>query len=274
MPERTQNVYQLVLTKAITSHRRNKMFRYMCWPKPSGSERIQNVIPHVLTKPLPPQRWQKMHLNMSWHKPSHASEDIKCISTCLTKTLLCQEDTKFITTCIDQTHPMPARTQNISQHVLNKHKICQRGQKIHLNMYWPNHSHPCEDTKSISTYVEQTHRLIVKALNCVKQIHPMKQENGKCIWTCVEENHPDACEDTKCISTCVDQTSPMKTKNTKCISTWDDKILPWLRGPNMHLNLYWPKSSMSARTKNLTQHVLTKALQAIEVGKCLSTWVD
>jgi hypothetical protein len=36
-------------------------------------------------------------------KPAEASEDTKCIST-----------------CVDQTHLMPARTQNASQHVTTK----------------------------------------------------------------------------------------------------------------------------------------------------------
>ena len=49
----------------------------------------------------PCKRGHKMHLNKNGPKPFNASEDTKCIST-----------------SVDQTHPMPMRTQNVSQHVL------------------------------------------------------------------------------------------------------------------------------------------------------------
>ena len=105
-----------------------------------------------------------MHHIISWPNPSLHSRHTKCILTCVDQTLPCQrelkiyldlcwpklsyvsEDTKFISTGV------PARTQNVSQHVLKKHNICLRGQKMHLNMYWPNHSHQSDNTIFISKF--------------------------------------------------------------------------------------------------------------------------
>ena len=129
------------------------------------------------------------------------SEDTKSISTCFTKHTHANDDTKCISTCVDQTPPKPARSENATQHVLNKpitykrgykihqtlrgHKMhlnkgltkiipCQRGRQMHLNMCRPNPSHACEDTKCISTCVDKTHLMLARTQNvstCVDQTH-------------------------------------------------------------------------------------------------------
>jgi hypothetical protein len=65
----------------------------------------------------------------------------------------------------DQTHPMTARTQNVSQHVLTKPLIYQPGHKMHLNMYRRNSSNASKDTKCISTCIDQAHPMPAKAKN-------------------------------------------------------------------------------------------------------------
>ena len=140
----------------IPCQRGPKMYLNLCWSKPNHvseetkyfikcidqnphmTERIQNIILHVLTKPLLCQRARKMHINMGWLNSLHASDDTKCIST-----------------CVDQTHTMPVRTQNVSQHLLTKPNPCQRGRKMKLNMCWPITTHASEDAKCISTRIDQ-----------------------------------------------------------------------------------------------------------------------
>ena len=81
-----------------------------------------------------------MYLNMCWPNSSHVTDETKCTSK-----------------CVDETHPMPARTRKASQNVLTKPVPCQREHKIYLNLCWTNLSHGNEDTKYISTCVEQTY---------------------------------------------------------------------------------------------------------------------
>jgi hypothetical protein len=129
MPARTQNVSQNVLPK--TSQQGNKVHLNICGPKsfhaskdikctstcvgqtPPMPAGIQNATQYVLTKPIPCQRGHKIHLNLCWPNPSHASNESKCI-----------------TICVDQTHPLPSRTQNLSQLGLPKFRPWKRGQNI------------------------------------------------------------------------------------------------------------------------------------------------
>jgi hypothetical protein len=71
--------------------------------------------------------------------PSHVSEDKKCI-----------------TTSVDQTHPMSAKTQNASQDVLTKPITCQRADQLHINLSSQIPIHATDDTKPVSTCVNQT----------------------------------------------------------------------------------------------------------------------
>jgi len=166
----------------------------------------------LLTQAIPFQREQKMHLNLCCQNIFHASKDMVCISTCVAQPIACQreykmhlnfcwpnpthvgEDTKFISTCVEKAHPLPARTQNVSQHVLTKPVLCQRGHKVHLNMCWSYVSNASNEKKRISSFVDQTQSMQAKKWNKSQQAL----------------NKPISCpSDTKCISTCVDQTPPM-----------------------------------------------------------------
>ena len=139
MPARTQNVSQHVLTKSLPCQRGLKM----SWPNlPDASEDrkwistcgVQTFSMPAKTKIISwcvDQIPTKMYLNMNWPNPSHDREDTKCISHAC-------EKPKCIATCVDRTIAMPARTQNVSLHVLTKPYPCQRGYKMHLNMCWLN----------------------------------------------------------------------------------------------------------------------------------------
>ena len=155
----------------------------------------------MLTKPIPFQRGHKMYLNLDWPKHEHKSEETKCITTwveethpmpartqnisqlVLNKAIHASNESKWISNCVDQTHPMPARIQNESEHVLTESLPCLRWYKMHFNMCRPNSSHASEDTKCISTCVANTNY---------------------------------ACEYIKCIRAWVDQTpqKPVRTKST------------------------------------------------------------
>ena len=154
IPERTQNISWLVLTKTLPCQQEHKMNLNMCWPIPTlatddtkynsscdyqitpMSAKTQNVSRFILTKFLPCHQWHKIYLNVCWPNSSHASEDTKCIST-----------------CVHQSPEMPVRTQHVFQDVLTKPIPCQSGHKIYLNMSWSNPSHAREDTKQLSTCV-------------------------------------------------------------------------------------------------------------------------
>ena len=108
----------------------------------------QCVFQLVLTKPILCQGKRKMHLNTRSSNPSNASED-----------------------SVDQTSR--ARwTKYASQHVLSKPIPSQRGHKMSLNMCWPNTPMP-----------EITHN--VSQLDLNKPLHAF--EDTKCITTCVDQ---------------------------------------------------------------------------------------
>ena len=78
MTARTLNASQHVLTKPIPSMRRHHPL--------AMPERTQNVSLIGLTKHLPWQWGHKMYLKLSRPNQSHDSEDRKCIWTCLDQT--------------------------------------------------------------------------------------------------------------------------------------------------------------------------------------------
>ena len=113
-----------------------------------------NISQLVLTKHLPCQPGHIMLINLYWRIPSNASEDIKCIST-----------------CVDHTHPMPASTQDIPKHVLTKPPPpWNSGSRMHLNFCWPNPFHAIEDTKYISAWVDQIHPMPAKTQNSPQHV--------------------------------------------------------------------------------------------------------
>jgi hypothetical protein len=119
-----------------------------------------NVSQKVLTKQLPFQGRNEMHLK--WPNLSQPWDDIKCISA-----------------CVDQMQLMPAWMQNISQKVLTKPVPCQRGREIYLDMCWQNPSHSSEETKCISTCVNQTKPMPKRTHNASQHVltkpHPCQR---------------------------------------------------------------------------------------------------
>ena len=151
MPARTQDASH-VLTLVIQCQQGHKMFLSLCWPNLSHASeytkcisrrewqthpmpaRTHIVSQHVLTKTIPCQRGQKNHRNMCWANPSHSSEDKKCISP------------RF-----DKAHPMPARTQNVTEIVLTKSIPCQGGKKCFWICIDQTTSMPASTQKCITT---------------------------------------------------------------------------------------------------------------------------
>ena len=161
---------------------RTKMYLNMCLPNPSMPAQTETPSPQVLTKPIPCHRGPKMNLISFWTIPSHVSEDTKCIPTSEVRNPShANKHTKCKSTCDDQTPPMPSRTQNSSQHALTQNapqhvftELIQRQRhKMSLKTCCPNPSHTSEDTKCISTWVDQ--------------IHPMPARTQNVSLTCVDQ---------------------------------------------------------------------------------------
>ena len=134
MPAVTQNVYQHALIKCQWVH---KMHHYMCWQMHPMPVRTQNVSQNVMTKPLLCQRWQKMHHNMCWANGSHGKVAHKIyLNMRLSSPYSASEDTKCILTCLTKSFP------------------CQQGLKIYHNMCSKNSSNEIDDTKCILTCVD------------------------------------------------------------------------------------------------------------------------
>ena len=75
---------------------------------------------------------------------------------------------------------------------------------MYLNICWPNLSHAFEDTKYISTSVNQTPPMPARAQKFILLVlnsHAM-------LWVTQNASHLDS-KETKFISTCVDQTYPI-----------------------------------------------------------------
>ena len=166
IPVRTLNVSQNVMTKPLLCQRWHKM-HHMCWANAyNASEESQNVSQNVLTKPLQCQRGHKMLLNMCWPNPFHGKVAHKFyLNMRLSSPYSASEDTKCILTCVDQILPMPARTENISQHVFKKSVQWNRWHKMHFNMCWPKPSHASKDIRFISTCFDQNSPMSAMAQN-------------------------------------------------------------------------------------------------------------
>ena len=161
-----QNESQHELIKPIPlqrGQRGHKIHINRCWQTYPMPTRTQYVSQRVLRL----HRGHKIHRNKCWRNPSHASEHTKCISKCANETssipartqniyqivlnIPCQRGhkidlnlcwtnisnasgiTKYILPCVDQTYPMPAKTQNLSQHELIKPLSCRKHEK-YLNL--------------------------------------------------------------------------------------------------------------------------------------------
>ena len=147
-----------------TCQRRHKINLDLYWLIPPKPAKIQNAYQLLLSKRFPSQRGKKINLNLCWENQCHVSGVTICILT-----------------CVDKTHHMPARTQNLSQHmlikllpcqrghvfskpvpwqgtqknatqlVLTKQILCQRRHTIYLYLWYPNHFCSSTDTKFNST---------------------------------------------------------------------------------------------------------------------------
>ena len=236
-----------------------------CWTNPSQASEEIKCISKCVDKTHPCQRVHIMHHNMCWTDPSYTSKDTKCLLTCvereqtariknsfhhlLIKPLTCHrghkiylnmrlpnpsnasEDTICNSTCVDLPHPMPVRTQNISQLVLTKIIPVQRGDIMHLSMCWQT-SMPAR-TQNTSQYVltKTSHASDDRSyiFACVYQTHPMptrtqnvSQQVLTKLITCQRRHkmYPNMCwlnpsnysDDKRCISTYVDETNSMIAK--------------------------------------------------------------
>jgi hypothetical protein len=212
-----------------------------------------------------------MYFNLCWPNSSLASEDKKCISS-----------------SVDQTPPMPAKTQNDSLHVLTKHIPCQGGHKMHFNMCWPTHPRPA--STQIAYQENPTH---ASKDNLCWPNPSHFSEDTKYISTCVDQNQPHPREDTILILTCVEQ-SPLLLARTHKIYLnlcWP-KPIPSQGEHNFYLNMCWPNSSnarwyikcistrydqthpMPARTLKVSHLVLIKPIPCQRGENCISICVD
>jgi hypothetical protein len=167
---------------------------YQSSPMPA---RTKNRSQHVMTKPITCHREHKMHLNMRWPKLSHVSEGKKIIST-----------------RVDLTHPLPARTQNASQHELTKQITSQQGHKIYGNMCLPNSSHDRKDSK-YSTCVDQTPLKPASSENAAQHVltnSVPSQRWHKMYLNLCWTNTSHACENIKCILTYFNKTPHMQAR--------------------------------------------------------------
>jgi hypothetical protein len=143
MPATTQNISQLVFTMSAGTQNPSHAWE--------GHKRHLNFLDQTN-----PMSGNNLYLTLCWSNPSYAREYIKCISTCVDKTLICQREHKIylnscwgqkcISTCVDQTPFMPLRSLNASQ-IVSKNNPWQQEHKMHFNMCWPNPFQASEDTK-------------------------------------------------------------------------------------------------------------------------------
>ena len=221
-----------------------------------------------------------MYLKLCWTNLTHTSEPTKCMSNCvdqtppmpartqnvsqhvLTKPFYAREETNCISRCIDQAYHMRARTQNISHLALSKHIPFQRWHKVDLNMCWPNPSHASEDRKCISTSVEQTSPMPANTQNASQ--HELTKPL-LLAWTKNVSKHE------------LTKTPPMQAGTKIIYLRVLTKPLPYQRTHNIDLNMTWPNPSHTSMdtkyitcfaqtfpiptwTLNESQHVLTEPL--------------
>ena len=135
---------------------------YTCVNQPMQAS-TQNAYQLVLTKPKQCQPDHKMHLRMCWQNSSHGKEEKNApqhgvdhsnpmpartqnaSQHMMFNPIPCQ-DTKIISTCVYEIYPMPAKTEKFISTCVDLNLPCQRGQKIHRNMCSTKPSNASEDT--------------------------------------------------------------------------------------------------------------------------------
>ena len=153
MPTRTKNSSQHVLTKPFPSLRGHKIYINLCWTNPSldceGTKLCK-------TNPSHETRERKMHLKLCGRKPSRYLQGHKMyLNVCWSNQSHENEEHKMYHSLRWQNPPMTARTQNASQLELsmpegNKECLNMCWHKLHVYLWFQNHSHTSEVTKSNS----------------------------------------------------------------------------------------------------------------------------
>ena len=215
MQGRTLNVYQDVFNKPILD---TKLFSTCVDQIHLMFAITQNSSQLALIKPLSCQRGHKMHHNFCWTNPSYA-----------------REDTNFVSTCVDQTYPMPASTQNVSQHELNKAIPSHWGHNMYRNICLPN---PSDD-----------------------------RDNSKCNKTCwPNSTHASqmlkCSEDTKLV---LKKRIPFMQEHKMHLKMWCPKSS---QASKVQQNVSQHVLTMTVRSQISSQHVLTKP----RGRKCISTY--
>ena len=108
-----------------------------------------------------------MYLNMCWTNHPMTARTQNASQHVLTKPIPCQRGHKMYLNCIDQTTPM---AQNVSQYVLTKPLQYQRWLKMYFKMCRPNASHPSEDTNCIYTCDDHTHHKPARTQKVSEQV--------------------------------------------------------------------------------------------------------
>ena len=233
MQARTQNVSQHVLTRPL--------------PCQCGL----NMFLNMSDETIPCQRRNIINLKMCWLYLSHAWKNKKCISTCVEQTNPMPGLT-YISTCVEQSPPMPARKRNVSLHVLTKHIQYQQEHKLYLKMFDQPLPMPAM-TQNASQHVQArtqnvSQHLLSKALHCTRG-HKMHIQMG---WT----NTSDASGYTKCNLTCVVQTPSMTAWKQNVSQNVFTKPIACQREHKMHLNKSWTNLSLAREdTKCISTYV-------------------
>ena len=149
---------------------------------------------------------------------------------------------------------------------------------MHLNVCWKKPSYAREDTKCISTCIDQTYQMAAKTQNVSQQVLPKPlhcQRGHKMHLNMCWPKPFQASKDTKYILTSVKHLSygmPAKTRNLpQPVLT---KPLSCQRGNKMYLKMYWPHPFHASEDKKCFSTCGQNPYQASEVSKCISTFVD
>ena len=147
-----------------------------------------------------------MHISIGW--PPMWARTQNESQNLLTKPTYTSLYTKCFSTCVNHTHAV--------QLVLTKAITWLWVHKIYLNLCWPNPFHAIENSKCISTCIEQTSTMPAKTQNS-PQTHqtPIMLARTQNASQHMLTNPFHARENKKCISTCVDQnhSMPVRTQN-------------------------------------------------------------
>ena len=176
----------------------------------------------VLTKAIPFKQGIKMYLNMCCTYVLHSSVGTICISNlCWPNPNHTSEDTKCSSTRVNRTIPLPARTKWMHVNTLS----WDRGHKMYHKNCWLNPTKTREGTKPISIYASNASEdkqfqyvLIKPTHSSVDKTCPrMHAKKTKCISIRDYPKHPMS-DRTKNVSQYVSTKTPTMPARTQCIS--------------------------------------------------------